>query len=130
MRTTLLALFLVGCGSPTEQELAKLSARSQTNCGKVDFLRGSCPADVESMVACFNTELDAGRPATLSWRYFTIEGGPIVTTLFTDTSPPISEFVDTRGDSFGQQVVTKRGCTRLEAISGGVCVSPETVDCR
>lgn len=130
MRTALLALFLVGCGSPTEQELAKLSTRSQTDCGKVDLLRSGCSADVEALVACFNTELDAGRPATLSWRRFSVEGDPIVTTVFTTSSPPVSEFVDTRADAFGPQAVTKRACTGLQTIPGEVCPVPLAVDCR
>ena len=134
MRTALLALsFFAGCGSPAEQELARLSTRSQTNCGNVDLPTGKCPAGVEALVACFNAELEAGRAATLSWRRFTVEGDPVVTTVFTASSPPISAFVDTRADAFGPREITARRCTELAAVSQDVdgvpCAFPQTIGC-
>jgi hypothetical protein len=130
----MVSFFVVaGCASQSEQELARLSARSQTDCGNVLLPFVECPVGTEAAVACFNAELDAGRPVRLRWTRPTREGDPIVTTVFSSGAPAVSEFVDTRADSFGSREVTGRPCARVESVtvevSGASCAFPRALGC-
>lgn len=100
----------VGCGTGSF-ELDRLAARDQVHCGVIDLLASSCPAASAEPVGCFHDAIRDGRAVTLAWRRFSVEGDPIVTSVFaTPGEAGVVAFRDTRADAFGPQQVTSAQC--------------------
>ncbi len=127
-RTALLALVLVGC-SADEVEFKRLTSREQKNCGDFTLKQAIC-YEVAEASECFNTELQEGRLATLSWKVFSIEGDPIVTSIFSEGASGFTRIVDSRNDQYGSKYLQIDHCAALRVQNDAFgCLSFVFVDC-
>lgn len=109
MRWLLAGLVISGC-SPTAMEFERFNARTQEDCGSFVIRRSACPQGIPEISECMNAALQAGGAAKVSWTVFSVEGDPIVSTLFTGGETSMTLFVDTRADAFGPREVQVRHC--------------------
>ena len=128
MRALILAALVAGCGDPPidpDAILASFESASGltfADCGEIEFGQcyGSEPTSAsDALAACVTDAAATCAPVRASWSQATIEGAPIVTTVYVVGAPEdcrVVMFIDSTADTFGSGEVERLDCQSIAAV--------------